>query len=69
MTFEEGLPAFFALTNGTLYNDRDLFDFQFVKWDFANSTLELKVETVDALPCIDMLAKYVQDEETRNDMN
>ena len=64
------MPAFFALTKDTQqYNDRELFDFHFVKWDFANSTKATVIETVDALPCSDMLAKYVQDEETRNDMN
>ena len=62
------MPAFFTQTDAQ-YNDRTLFDFYFIKWDFANSTKATVIETVDALPCSDMLAKYVQDEETRNDMN
>ena len=57
------MPAFLTLTDNAQYNDRSLFDFHFVKWDSAT-----KIETVDALPCSEMLSKYVQDEETRNAM-
>ena len=58
------MPAFFTLTDTQQYNDRSLFDFNFVRFD--NITI---LETIDALPCSEMLAKYVQDEETRNAMS
>ena len=59
------MPAFFTLTEDgetSTMNDPSLFDFSFVK------TNDEALEPIGALPCSEMLAKYVQDEETRNAM-